>query len=449
VPRYDRLTDPKETGLNSAEWYYGPQKRLLTAYELSFMDLNHFFNNIKLSVNYQNVEESRHNRNFGHVFRNSRIEKVTTFGANVDFYHIKEKNQFRTGIDAHYGSVQSTAFKTNLNDNTTAPLSTRYPDGDNYQQNIAIYATHTWKLNDQLVLNDGLRVGFVHQKSTFINKIFYPFPYNEAVQNITGFSGNLGIIYSPFSFFRATILGSTGYRVPNIDDLGKVFDSQKGRVIVPNPALKPEKTYNIDFGFVFKIDNNLLWENNLYFTKFADAIVTDKFQFNGQDSIIYDGIKSQVMANQNNNQARIWGFSSVLKLKFGAGWAISSTYHYTQGRIQKDENYNTPLDHIPPTSGRFALQYNQNQLFTEFFISYNGWKRMNDYLLNGEDNEQYATKSGMPSWWTMNARVSYEVLKGLKLQMGMDNIADVQYRVFASGIHGAGRNFFGTIRYSF
>jgi hemoglobin/transferrin/lactoferrin receptor protein len=191
IPRYDRLTDPKGAGLNAAEWYYGPQKRLMTAYELNLMDLSGFFNQVKLNINYQDVEESRHNRNFGATFKNSRIEKINVYGANLDFYHVKNEHQFRTGIDAQYGVAKSTAFKTNVNDNTTAAQSTRYPDGDNNQQNIAIYATHTWKINPQWVLNDGLRAGSVRQKSTFVDRAFYPFPFNDAIQNMTGLSLSL------------------------------------------------------------------------------------------------------------------------------------------------------------------------------------------------------------------------------------------------------------------
>lgn len=448
IPRYDRLTDPKGAGLNTAEWYYGPQKRLMTAYELSVFDLKGFFNQVKLNLNYQDMEESRHNRNFGTVFKSSRIEYVHVFGANIDFYHTKTAHQFRTGLDAQYGTAKSTAFKTNVNDNTTAAQSTRYPDGGNNQQNFAIYATHTWKINPQWVLNDGLRVGSIRQKSTFVDKTFYPFPFNEATQNLTGFSGNLGLIYLPSPIFKVTLLGSTGYRVPNVDDLAKVFDSAKGMVILPNPNMKPEKTYNLDAGFTWK-NNKILWESNIHFTKFIDAIVSDKFQLNGQDSILYEGVKSQVMANQNKNRANIGGFSALLKVHLYESLSLTGIYNYTQGRIIKADNKTIPLDHIPPANARFALQYNYNQLFTEFFIQYSHWKRIEDYFLNGEDNEQYATKSGMPAWWTMNVRVSYEVSKGLKLQFGMDNIADVQYRVFASGIHGAGRNLFGTLRYAF
>jgi hemoglobin/transferrin/lactoferrin receptor protein len=83
------------------------------------------------------------------------------------------------------------------------------------------------------------------------------------------------------------------------------------------------------------------------------------------------------------------------------------------------------------------------------FINFNGWKRIEDYFPNGEDNEIYATAKGMPSWYTINLRAGYEFNKYLALQVGVDNLLDLQYRTFASGINAPGRNLFGTVRVSF
>jgi hemoglobin/transferrin/lactoferrin receptor protein len=82
-------------------------------------------------------------------------------------------------------------------------------------------------------------------------------------------------------------------------------------------------------------------------------------------------------------------------------------------------------------------------------VIYNGWKRISDYYLNGEDNEQYATAQGMPAWFTLNARASYNLHRYLQLDFGIDNILDTQYRVFASGINAPGRNFIIALRGSF
>jgi hemoglobin/transferrin/lactoferrin receptor protein len=77
----------------------------------------------------------------------------------------------------------------------------------------------------------------------------------------------------------------------------------------------------------------------------------------------------------------------------------------------------------------------------ELFSLFNSSKKIDDYYLNGEDNEQYATAMGMPSWQTMNFRCSWSGWNPVTLQLGIDNIMDINYRTFSSGIHAPGRNF--------
>jgi hemoglobin/transferrin/lactoferrin receptor protein len=58
----------------------------------------------------------------------------------------------------------------------------------------------------------------------------------------------------------------------------------------------------------------------------------------------------------------------------------------------------------------------------------------------GEDNFKYATQYGTPAWCTLNATVTIRPLKALDITIGVENITDVNYRVFASGISAPGRN---------
>ena len=46
---------------------------------------------------------------------------------------------------------------------------------------------------------------------------------------------------------------ATGFRAPNIDDMGKIFDSQPDRVIVPNEKLQPEYSYTAEIGAHMKV----------------------------------------------------------------------------------------------------------------------------------------------------------------------------------------------------
>jgi hemoglobin/transferrin/lactoferrin receptor protein len=452
VPRYDRLTDPKGAGLNSAEWYYGPQKRQFAAFDADWTDKDAFFQRISFSTNYQDITESRNTRGFGAANRTSRIEHVNVYGLNLDFQRVIGNHDLRTGIDVQQSAVKSTSILTNVATNVETPngASTRYPDGDNTMLNAAAYLTHTWKLNDAWTLNDGVRVGVSNLKSTFVSQAFYKFPFAETKQNNAIWSGNVGLIYSLMPDFKVSVLGSTGYRVPNIDDLTKIFDTKKGSVVVPNPDLKPERTWNGELGIAKSFGNVFGIEAVVYATSFNNAIVVDKFTFGGADSILYDGVKSGVFAPQNKQHANILGMSITAKGQITEGVTFSASYNYTKGKVAAtDKTVATPLDHVPPAFGRIAVDYSKNNLSASVFSSFSAWKRIADYRIGTEDNEAYATKDGMPSWWTLNARIGYEVLKGLQLQVGVDNVLDTQYRVFASGIHAAGRNVWVSGRYRF
>jgi len=448
VPRYDRLTDPAGNGLSYAQWYYGPQMRLLGTYDLNLKNSSSLFQNIHAGINFQDIEESRHSRRFNNNNITHRTEKVNVFGGDLDLLRIIKSHSLRFGLDAQYNTLKSIAEKENIVSMSSIPADTRYPDGDNTLTNAAIYFSHTWLINNQVVLNDGFRVGMASLKSSIVDTTFFHLPYSSVEQNNLVYSGSLGIINSPSDDWKLSLLFSMGFRVPNVDDLSKVFESAPGAVIVPNQDLKPEKTFNSEFGITKIFDGKTRWQNTVYYTRFTDAIVTDAFKFNGQDTIIYEGIPSAVYANQNKNQAYLYGFSSNIKSQCSENFLLSFSLNYTYGRIKTDSS-DYPLDHIPPFMMRLGLKYTQNNFNSDFFINYNGWKKLKDYNLGGEDNEQYATADGMPAWFTISFRASYKVHKLITLQAGVDNIFDIQYRTFASGINAPGRNIFAALRFHY
>jgi hemoglobin/transferrin/lactoferrin receptor protein len=179
-----------------------------------------------------------------------------------------------------------------------------------------------------------------------------------------------------------------------------------------------------------------------------DAIVTAPYQFNGEDSIFYEGEPSRVLANQNERAANLWGFSSNLEADILSNLAAFGSINYTRGRVQQDEGDDTPLDHIPPLYGRVGVRWHTPRANVEAFTLFNGKKPIEEYSDSGEDNPQYAPADGMPSWLTLNLRGGYHFGKKMALQVGIDNLLDVQYRTFASGINGTGRNFWVTARVS-
>jgi len=445
VPRYDRLTDPTASGLKYAEWNYGPQKRQLAAYDYSQNLKQGFFNRIKAGVNFQNIEESRIDRKFGNPIRTSRIENVQVAGASLEIVGETEKYTLRLGTDAQWNTLKSTANAYDLDAGTSTLTDTRYPDGENTMLNIGMYALHGWNICKDLRLNSSLRVGYSMLNSSIADTSFFRLPYSSIEQNVPVFSASTGLVkqYGEYATLRLGI--SSGYRVPNVDDLSKIFDSAPGRIIVPNSSIKPETTISPELGFTYSNPSGVRWENTVFYTRFTNAIVVSPYQWNGADSIVYNGETSAVVAPQNKQKAFIQGFSSNLRIEPVEHFSLAAGINYTYGRIETDST-NIPLDHIPPLNARFELDYDNERLHAGFFAVYNGWKRIADYNPGGEDNPQYATPDGMPTWYTLNLRLSYKVASWLTLQGGIDNLLDTQYRTFSSGINAPGRNFIVTLR---
>lgn len=448
IDRYDRLVQIAAGKPRFGEWYYGPQKRLLTSYSLEETKSTPVYDHLRMIVGYQQIEESRIDRRYQKVDQNNRIERLDILTFNLDLEKKKGKHEIRYGAEAWYNKVNSTAFSKNIQTGIQSPLDTRYASGGASMYSMAVYATHTMEINDQLILNDGLRFSNVGLAAKFTDTTFFNFPFKDAKQNNSALNGNLGIIYMPTTDCRVTALVSTGFRAPNVDDLSKVFESTAGSLVVPNTELKPEYTYNGELGLSNRFGNWLTLGAIGYYTLYRNALTTQDFMFNGQDSILYEGTMSKVIATTNARKAYLYGLELNLQAQVNTHVSMYATYNYTYARIVTDSTA-IPLDHIPPAFGKMGVQLKNKKLGADLFVNYSAWKRIVDYNPSGEDNQAYALAEGMPSWYTVNLRVSYQFNKYVGVQVACENILDRNYRVFASNISAPGRNFILTLRGSF
>jgi hemoglobin/transferrin/lactoferrin receptor protein len=445
IPRYDRLTDPNGGGLRFAEWYYGPQDRLMAAYQLQVKEAGWFNNGVRTTLSYQEIEESRVSRRFGRTGQRNQVESISVLGLTSFGERVMGSSSLRLGVDAQYNNVRSNAFEVNVDDQSEKPTSTRYPDGGSTMTDVALFGTLTQQ-RGKFTFNEGARVGYSSMQATFEDKSIFKFPFDKVNQQSPVASGSLGAVFAPNSKWRLAANAATGFRMPNVDDTGKVFDTAPGSLIVPNDDIKPEQTFNTELNWAYVPVAGVRWEGAVFNTLFRNAIVTDGFQYNGQDSVDYDGTLSRVLANQNKRKANIVGFTTGLSVALPAHFEVSGQVSYTRGRVQADEGDDTPLDHIPPVFGRVALRYGHGKLDGEVFSIFHAKKPIDEYSNSGEDNAQYAPADGMPAWQTLNLRVGYRIWGGLTLQAGVDNLLDQQYRVFASGINAPGRNFYVALR---
>ena len=447
VPRYDRLTEIASNLPRFSEWYYGPEKRFMASYQLEMTKSTPLYDRSQLTVAYQDIEESRLSRRFKNSNKKSQLEHVKVYTLNYDALKKMGIHEWKYGLEGTYNDVNSTAFFTNINTGAVTNADTRYPNGGSQMRSFAIYLTDQIAIQDKWYFNAGLRYNFIGLTTKFGSKEFYPFPFEDAKQTPNALSGNAGIVFTPSPKTKINALFSTGFRAPNVDDMAKVFESTAGSLIVPNPNLKPEYTYNYEIGISQLFGQIIRLEASAYYTQFRDAIVTNVFTLNGQSQLMYNGTLSKITANQNKRSASVQGFNANVFVKLSKTLQLTSTINRVVGKIKNDTGSGTtPLDHIPPTYGRTSLLYQGKRFQAEAFSLYNGWKYISDYNLGGEDNQQYATPDGMPAWLTLNLRTSFDVNKHLTLQAACENIADRNYRYFASGFSAPGGNFVITVR---
>jgi hemoglobin/transferrin/lactoferrin receptor protein len=294
--------------------------------------------------------------------------------------------------------------------------------------------------------------------SKFVDKTFFPFPFNEINQNSAIVTGQLGVVYHPTNTWKIGINLSTGYRSPNVDDVSKVFESTKGdtigssstigTIIVPNPDLTPEKTYNFELSISKNIADKLYVKGIFFTTKIIDGIVTQNSTFNGSDYILFGDTLSRVQRNVNASEAMISGITGLLNYEITSNLSASASYNFTKGKITSVTPV-SPLDHIAPAFGKVSFVWTAKKMRAEAFSIFNAAKELKDYNIAGEDNLNYATVNGMPAWYTLNLRCSYQFNKYFQAQVNLDNITDQAYRVFASGINSSGRNVGVTLRANF
>lgn len=437
LPRYDRLTDPAGSDLKYALWNYGPQRRFLSAYKFSKEKIL-FNSDMNLGLSYQNIQESRITRKFNNDNTKSQVEKVNVFAFNVDLRKKLGNGDFLYGAEIFYDNLNSSATNSNRITGVVTPTDTRYSNGKNHTFKSDLFATYNARINKTTFYNLGARAGYTALKSTIEDNTFFNLPYDKIQQNNFTYSGTAGIVKNSRSAKFAFNLASA-YRVPNIDDLAKLFESAPGTLIVPNPDIKPEKSLTLDLTVTLCQGKKVQFDNTIYYTRLFNAIITDNYLYEGQNSVIYEGVQSEVFAMQNKGNAYITGFSSTLNVLITEPLKAYCTVNFTKGEIMED-SANKPLDHIPPLYGKVGLEYKKKITSMGLYMLFNGKKSINDYFLNGEDNEQYAPKGGMPAWQTYNFKSAFTINKTLTIYAGLENIFDLQYRTFASGMNASGRN---------
>ena len=443
INRFDKLNDIKDGEQKYKNWYYGPQKRFFQSARLKNYFQNFASDESVFTVAYQNIKESRHKQKNGDELLNNRTETLHILDFKSDF--LKQFNRFKLnyGFDSRFQKLNSTA---NLSDkNTHFYNTTRYPDGGANVINNAIYSQINLDCTKNLLLLVGSRYSINSLSATFQDTTVIHLPFNGIRVHNKSLSNSLQLVYKYNPSLRINGAVSNGFRNPNTDDIGKVFSKNDLSVIVPNNNLSPEKSLNIETGIHLKIKNIITVQLQIFQTQITDAIERREATLNELDSMNYDGEMMKIMMNTNIGRATIKGLNFAYQLKINKQFSHNTIINALHGETVDG----LPLAHIPPTSITSTLNYEYNNQAISLSTHYNALKKAIDYDLGGVDNLEEATQIGNPSWYTLSLKYSNSLDKHLTFIAGIQNIMDIHYKTFGSGISASGRNFTLSLRANF
>jgi len=442
IDRLDKLNDYQGDNLKYAQYYYGPQNRLLVSLKNVVRKHNSLFTNMTTLASYQLIDEDRYSRKFRNDDLLSQQEDVRVLSLNLDLLKVwSAQHKLHYGAEVTQNLVNSDAWYENIRSGELTPAQTRYPEGGSQTWNASAYASYKWIPHNKLVLNLGTRYNWGALNSSFDNPLL---PYDKIEIQNGALTASAGLVYTPSDRWQLNAILSSGFRNPNVDDYGKVR-AKGDYVTVPNPDLSPEYTYNAELGIIRVVEGYMKIKLVGYYTFMNNAIVRTAYQLNGQDSLEYDGDLYRVTTNYNAGQAYIYGASMGLTANPNKNFLLKSTLNYTKGYNLSD---GVPLGHIPPIFGRTSLTYRKSTFFIDAYIMYQGWKYDDDFSPYGEDNEAEAMRFGFPSWWTANIKAGFKAGAYMNFMIAIENLFDQFYKPYASGVSGPGRNFILSARFT-
>ena len=445
VPRYDRLLRYRGDQLRSAEWYYGPQEWILSSMTIELKKGNKFFDEFRSILAHQFFTESRHDRDFNSDIRTNRFERVNVYSYDGNFIKkFNSKNNLFYGIDARFNHINSSGTDTHINSGVQEKAASRYPDDANWNQ-LGVYAKLQTEMKPNLNLETGLRYSYVHSTSTFDTE-FYDFPFENANFDASAVTGSAGLNYILPKNLILNANFATGFRAPNIDDIGKVFDSEPGNVVVPNPDLEPEYIYSTEIGVQKKFGKKLFLQIFGYYSWLQDALVRRDYILNGQSQMIYDGELSQIQALQNAANATVYGGMAQVEFNINQYVKVLGNATYTKGIEELDDGTTAPLRHAAPFFGNASIEFEKKKIKLKLDYIFNARIDAND-LPPSEVSKSYLYAIDhqgnpyVPAWSTIDLFTQYQLSDHFSINCKVENILDKLYRPYSSGISAPGRNF--------
>ena len=454
VPRYDRLIEKRDGKLRFARWDYGPQRWMMQQLNWTNSTPTKVYDQAKITLASQLFEESRIDRRVGNATQFESVEQVQASSLNADFIKSLFNSHFLNyGVEAVINQVDSKGQSLNVTNQQVATASSRYPNAT--WTSWGVYANYVAPLSTKWKMQSALRYNLNGIDADFSNNLkFYPLPQLQVKDQYQSLTGNLGLVYQADPSFSISPQVSTGFRAPNVDDMGKFFDSQPKTVLVPNPKLNPEYAYNAELNLNKILLGKIKMDITGYYTWLDQAMVRRPSTWNGQSELLYNGELSKIFSIQNAAFAEIKGIQAGLEVAISRQLMLTSNYNWQKGVEELDDKSTSPSRHAAPAFGATKLRYQSKKMTLELSSQYSAAVPF-ESMPQEEIGKPtiYATdangKPYSPSWMIINFAARIPITPSIQINAGIENLGDLQYRGYSSGIVSPGRNFQVSVKGTF
>lgn len=304
---------------------------------------------------------------------------------------------------------------------------------------IGLYLQDEIKLWKRLTLTPGIRWdSFANQANDS----------SIAKQDKDSVSYKIGLNFDATDWLSFHANYNEAFRAPNLDELfvsGTHFTCGPGcaNLFVPNPNLKPEKAHNKEIGFRLHKNHLFMDEDKArfqfsYFHNEVDNFVDTLVNFTFAPVPGNPGLGGTT-GNKNVGSALLKGFEVELNYDLPYGYTGFS-YAQTRGTNQ---NNGEALSNIP--ADRWVLQAGLR--YPEWGVSL-GWRSslveaQNKIPTGGTSTAGYAIHDLSLAWRPTGK------MRDLKVDFGIDNITDKDYRKHLSVLKSPGRNYKVSVSWQF
>ena len=372
---------------------------------------------VLVTISQQRSIENRSNQKNNTTLLRKERDTIHSTGITAEMIVKPTKNwTSNTGIDIYSDLVNSNAIETNTSANTQTQKRGLYPNGSIYNNN-SLFNIHYLNLG-KLSLIAGIRYNFLDIRIS-----------DTTLGNVTlkpsALVTNYGINYqlNKNNFIFGSI--STGYRAPNIDDLG-TLGIVDFRYEIPSYNLKPEKSKNIELGYKY----NSVKTN----------VTISVFQMNLKDVIARIVVDGQVIngynvyTKKNIESSYIKGTEISVSHQINNHFAFQTNATYTYGQnVTKNE----PMRRMPPFFGQNKLSWHSKNKTVAIRHQFAGKQTR---LAKGDKDDNRIGVLGTAQWNTIQIDASIK-WKHVELNVSAINILNEKYKTHGSGIYGMGRAF--------